>query len=308
MEGPGAVPFYCDSARVGAFAVPPEELAQGQDAALFRLFVSLAMFQALRDVVIMRQQRTMSPAAVGLLTSTDALAAHVGKAECEHLASAEVFDLRCSVNKTAGQVDCNHRPGAACQVKEATVLFRRMGDMGKLPTSAWLHVWGNYQLAHILAEIIRQESNPQKRADRLVERFARIHRVGRKLATMFVSALSTPALAPGLTPWFPEIDGNGLVVIDTNVARAVDVLREPGAAKTYTARASWLRSEAIKIDLRQFDSDLPPHSPRLVQQALYTFCSKSNRAASGDECACLDKACATCATTICPFAACSGHS
>ena len=43
---------------------------------------------------------------------------------------------------------------------------------------------------------------------------ALFERVGRKLATMFVSALSTPALAPGLTPWFPDIDGNELVVVD----------------------------------------------------------------------------------------------
>lgn len=48
-------PFYCDSARIGAFAVKPNELAAGTDAAIFRLFVTLSMYQALRDVVIMRQ-------------------------------------------------------------------------------------------------------------------------------------------------------------------------------------------------------------------------------------------------------------
>jgi len=47
---------------------------------------------------------------------------------------------------------------------------------------------------------------------------------------------STPALAPGLTPLFPDINGNVLVVVDTNVARAVDALRKPGAPKTYEAR------------------------------------------------------------------------
>jgi hypothetical protein len=54
------VPFYCDPTRIGAFAIEPDELAAGSDAAVFRLFVSLAMYQALRDVVIMRQQRPIS--------------------------------------------------------------------------------------------------------------------------------------------------------------------------------------------------------------------------------------------------------
>lgn len=42
------VPFYCDPSRIGAFAIEPDELAAGSDAAVFRLFVSLAMYQALR--------------------------------------------------------------------------------------------------------------------------------------------------------------------------------------------------------------------------------------------------------------------
>lgn len=52
-------PFYCDPDRVGAFAVAPDELAAGADTAVFRLFVTLSMYQALRDVVIMRQQRSL---------------------------------------------------------------------------------------------------------------------------------------------------------------------------------------------------------------------------------------------------------
>ena len=135
-----------------------------------------------------------------------------------------------------------------------------------------------------------------------MERFARVHRVGRKLATMFVSAMSTPALAPGLTPWFPDIDGNDLVVVDTNVARAVDVLREPGAPRTYDARERWVREQAAQLDLREFRPDLPRYSPRLVQQALYAFCSKSNRVAGGDACSKRGTACPGCAPMICPFA------
>ena len=140
------------------------------------------------------------------------------------------------------------------------------------------------------------------RATLLVEQFARIHRVGRKLATMFVSAVSTPSLAPGLTPWFPDIDGNALVVVDTNVARAVDALRDPRAPKTYDARERWVREQAAHIDLRDLRSDLPSFSPRLVQQALYAYCSKSNRTSRGDKCHNRNSPCTACAPALCPFA------
>jgi hypothetical protein len=187
-------------------------------------------------------------------------------------------------------------------VKDATRVFNRMGDAGKLPTSAWLRLWANGGVRGLVASVCREKLLPTRRAALLVTRFAAVHRVGRKLATMFVTALSTPALAPGLTPWFPEIDGNELVVVDTNVARAVDALRAPGAPKTYDAREQWVREQAAQIDLRVFRPDLPAYSPRLVQEALYAFCSKSNRVARGDVCVGRATPCRACATTLCPFA------
>ena len=179
--------------------------------------------------------------------------------------------------------------------------FNRMGDMGKLPTSAWLRLWQQGGCSTILSEICDQEPSPTRRAQFLVERFAQVHRVGRKLSTMFVSALSTPALAPGLSPWFPLVDGNDLVVVDTNVARAVDILSGPGTAKTYQARETWIRNQAARIDLREYLPDLPRYSPRLIQQALYGFCSKSNRVAGVDACVARTAPCDGCAPTLCPF-------
>lgn len=91
------------------------------------------------------------------------------------------------------------------------------------------------------------------------------------------------------------------MVVDTNVARAVDSLRAPGEAKTYDARARWVRAQAAKLDLRVFEPSLPAYSPRLVQEALYAFCSKSNRVARGDVCAGRATPCAACAPALCPF-------
>ena len=302
-NGRGGPPFYCDPERVGAFAVAPDDLVVGTDAAVFRLFVTLSMYQALRDVVIMRQQQSLPRASMRVVADASFVKRSIARHECPVLRSADAFEEGCDVAKVGEVVDCETCPGASCHVKDATAVFNRMGDMGKLPTSAWLRLWKTGGLRNVLAEVCHDETSPTKRAAILVERFAEVHRVGRKLATMFVSALSTPALAPGLTPWFPEVDGNELVVIDTNVARAMDALREPGAPRTYEARATWLREQAAGIDLRELRADLPTYSPRLVQEALYAFCSKSNRLAGMDPCGkkLQGPPCEACAPSLCPF-------
>jgi hypothetical protein len=251
----------------------------------------------------MEQQRSMSAFFATALTVPSRVKRSIVRSGCPKLSSADEFDEGCNVAKAGKKVDCGYRPGVVCHVKDATVAFNRMGDMGKLPTSAWLHLWRHGGLGLVLNEVLQQEKQPTKRAMLLVEKVSSVHRVGRKLATMFVSALSTPQLAPGLTPWFPDVDGNELVIVDTNVARAVDALRQSSASTTYDARERWIREQSSRIDLRQFHRGVPSYSPRLVQQALYMFCSKSNRVARADVCSGADEPCVNCATTLCPFAA-----
>jgi len=299
--GSGWLPFYCDPQYVGAFAVSPEDLAAGTDGAVFKLFVALSMFQALRDVVIMRHQRSLPHAAMRVVADAEFVGRAIAEHACPALTSPQEFEATCDAWKRGAVVDCGRCPGVACHVKDATIVFNRMGDMGKLPTSALLRLREAGGMAGLLASVCRDELSPTKRAALLVDRFTDIHRVGRKLATMFVSALSTPALAPGLTPWFPAVDGSELVVVDTNVARAVDALRAPGAPRTYDARDRWVREQASLLNLRDFRSDVPRYSPRLVQQSLYAFCSKSNRVAHGDACAGRTAPCDRCVAALCPF-------
>ncbi|MCC6812129.1 MAG: hypothetical protein IT381_32210 [Deltaproteobacteria bacterium] len=295
------LPFYCDAARIGAFAVEPDELAAGTEAAVFRLFVTLSMYQALRDVVIMRQQHSLPRESTRVVADIATVKRSISRHVCPKLRSVQTFEEGCDVAKEGGIVDCSSHPGLTCHVKDATLVFKRMGDMGKLPTSAWLRLWIDGGVRARMVEVCEEEPSPTKRAALLVERFAAVHRVGRKLATMFVSALSTPSLAPGLTPWSPDIDGNELVVVDTNVARAVDALRAADAPRTYEARARWVREQAALIDLSVFRPDLPAYSPRLVQEALYAFCSKSNRVAREDPCMQRAGPCALCTSALCPF-------
>lgn len=301
-EGPGTLPAYCDGNRVGSFAVSPSLLGDSEVSSLFKLFISMSMFQALRDVVILRQQKTMPYASVRVLTDLAFLRQAIDSHPCPIIVSAVDFDCQCDVMKIGKTVDCRRLPGEPCPVKEATFAFNRMGDMGKLPISALLHCWSDGYKLTIMEAILNNETSPSRRAEELVVRFTKVHRVGEKLATMFVGALSTPALYPGLAPWYPQVDGNELVVIDTNVAQAVDRLRPIGEARTYQARTTWLRARAREIDLRDYRAGLPSYSPRLLQQALYSFCSKSNRIAAADPCAAEPGACNACTPCLCPFA------
>jgi len=286
-EGPGITPFYCDANRVGRFAVPPEQLAAGEPAAIFQLFVGLAMYQARRDVLIMEQQRSSTKREATALLSVDHLGRCATKSRCPSLREPATFVATCSVRKHAGQIHCDH-PYQPCPVREASHWYQRLGDHGKLPMSAYFIFGRPGVLPQMLSEVTASTVDPATRAELLVQRFAQVHRVGRKLATLFVSALSTPALAPGMTPWFPAIDGNALVVVDTHAGRLINQLRHGRGAKTYAAQADWLRFRAANIDLRDYSPGLPAHSPRLVQQALYAFGSSSNREAwglpCGDEC------------------------
>lgn len=176
----------------------------------------------------------------------------------------------------------------------------RMGYMGKIPTSVLLHLQRSGSFAARLAWLCEIESDPQRRATAMVEFVSAFYRIGEKLGTLFVSLLSAPELAPGLTPWWPALDGSQLVVVDANVSRAIDVLR-PSGSKTYAARAEWLRRAANRIDLTAFRSDWPSRSPRLVQQAVYWYCSKANRDAQGDGCGRSKGRCEDCVADLCPF-------
>jgi len=305
-EGPGLLPAHCDPAKVGYFAVDPQRLIKAEDSAIFKLLIAQAMFQALRDVVIQRQQLAMTASEVQVVAELSFLQQAIARHPCPALSSFSDITQGCDVYKLGKVVDCQLLPGVSCHVKQATAIFKRMGDMGKLSSSALLLFWREAPTTPAFEQYLRQDSTPALRAEALVGALSKVHRMGEKLATMFVSALSTPALFGEYSPWSPQVDGNELVVIDTNVARAVDLLRA-GCARTYQARATWLRERARELDLRVYHAGVPSYSPRLLQQALYRFCSKSNRVDAGDPCATSPGRCEACAPLLCPFSAAEYH-
>lgn len=295
-EGPGTLPFWADTSRVGAFAVPVGEVAARDPQALFRLLIALASYQSRRDVDIMAIQRDMPKRRALDLTSPRRLKVLVDAGGCAHLDAALTFDQRCDVRRTRLGVSCGTHPRTPCHVKAATAAIGRMGDMGKMSTSAWLHL-GPDGFDRWLGDACETTEDPVARAALLVARFSTIYRIGRKLASMFVSAVSVPELT-GISAWHPSVDGSRVLVIDGNVIRAINTWR-PEGTKTYAALSAWLLQVASAIDLSHYDARLPRRCPRLVQQAIYVFGSRSNRLAQRDPCAA--RRCSTCPSRVCPF-------
>lgn len=297
-EGPGTVPFFADPSRVGRFAVDLARLQRREPGALFKLLVTLGAYQSRRDVDIMRIQRSMSQRQVGEMTSLRQLRVLVEGSRCSYMRDAERFDAGCSVRRDQGRgATCAAHPRMTCHVKDATSAIGRMGDLGKQPTSAWLRLGSNGPMAWF-GEAVRVHADPRRRAIHLVELASSVHRIGVKLASMYVTALSVPELGSGAA-WSPEIDGSQLLVVDANVRSAIRIWRRNRGPETYDALATWLSRAANKIDLARLHPGLPSRSPRLVQQALYLFRSRSNRTALGDRCA--SRPCGSCPSSVCPF-------
>ena len=299
-EGPGCVPFYADSKRVGAFAVELDCLRASDEEHLFRLLVLFALFQSRRDVDIMARQRATSVARTRAMTSPRQLRVLVTNHRCEHLDDERTFDASCDVRRDFARASatCNHRPRTPCHVKEATLTIGRYGDLGKLPTSAWLHLRdGGFR--RLLASACEHEpDHPHRRATWVAAQLATIHRIGRKLASMYVSALCTDELTPGFAPWSPQLNGSDIVVVDANVMRVVEGLSRRHV-RNYDDFTHWLYETSDQIDLSTLRAGLPVRSPRLIQQALYVFRSRSNRSASSDKC--VGAPCAECPSVLCPF-------
>jgi hypothetical protein len=299
-EGPGVLSAYCDPARVGAFAVDPVSLGAGDEAALFKLLVAFVMYQNHRDVDVMRRQRSAAPEDAALITSRTALAAAIELATCPFLRSPRRLETACKVlrHSRTARYGCRDRPRTACPTKIAARTIGRMADLGKAPISATLRLASVGGLTGLLRSVARTEPDPRRRASSLVRELARFHRIKRKLASMYVSALSVPELAPGCTPWWPRVDGHELVVVDANVRRAIVAFR--GRTSSYDADARWVALAADAIALDRLARGLPRRSPRIVQQALYWYASRSNRVAAGDPCA--REVCGRCEAKVCPFA------
>jgi hypothetical protein len=295
---PGVVDMFCDPARVGAFAVERDALRAGRGAALFRLLVATAMFQRRQDVQILRILRGMSTVDADEIGDVDRLLRLVDDTNCEHMRTTTSLVARCDLAKDprTGLGCCDANAGVACHLKRHTVLLKRYGHFGKVPTSIALMVReaGVDDLSGVRRKVMAAERDPLVRARLLEAELSRAWRVNQKIASMFLSMVTNPDLSHGLAPWSRGLDWTYYVVVDSNVDLFLASIGYDGSG-SYDARREFVRAIAREIDLSELDSTLHAFNPRLVQQAMYLFMSAANRRVADGDCIQLaPSACAAC--------------
>ncbi|MEO6323556.1 MAG: hypothetical protein ABIQ65_02910 [Thermoanaerobaculia bacterium] len=294
--------MFCDETSVGAFSVSPQALARGDGEALFRILVATAMFQRRQDQQILRILRGIDPATAAELTEPAQLLKLVRRSTCPNIKSVELLRQSCDLTKDprTRQGTCSARPSLECHLKDHTVVLKRYGHFGKMPTSLALAISEEAvaDLPALLRRIVATNSTRMARAVALEGALCAAWRINQKLASMFLSAVTNPDLSPGFRPpWGQGLDWTYFVVVDSNVDGFLAAIGYAGPG-SYDARRIFLRGLAARIDLSSLKRGLRAFNPRLVQQAMYLFMSATNRRALPNDCGHLGPA--TC--TRCPQA------
>ena len=281
----GMAGTFCTPSTVGQFAASREALQCGDDDELFKLLVTVAMFQRLRDALVMNILRGISGRDAATLTSVDALLRLSRKSRCAHTKSNDALLQSCDLTKDAdGRGCCFAEPALACHLKEHTVLLKRYGHFGKMPTSAALSVAkGGGGLGQLRQQVLAASSDPLERAQLLASRLSEIWRVSDKLSAMYLSLVCAPHMGLVTPPWQDGVDWTWFVVVDRNVDIYLESVGYDGPG-TYEARRRFVRELAERVDLRAIDPVWPAFHPRLVQQAMYLFMSGSNRRTAAADC------------------------
>ncbi|MCB9764447.1 MAG: hypothetical protein H6739_32030 [Alphaproteobacteria bacterium] len=280
--------MFCDPTKVGHFAVRAEDVAAGEPEALFRLLVATSMFQRRQDLQIMRVLQGIGEADARELSTASTLLRLSDGSPCEHLRSTMALRERCDLGKDAETKlgVCLAKPEHPCHLKRHTVLLKRYGHFGKVPSSIALAIreYGATDLGELRRQALDEVSTPEEAALLLEAALCRAWRVSRKIAHMYLSMMTNPDLCPAAPgPWAEGVDWTQFVVIDSNVDLFLKATGYPGPW-TYEARRVFLRELARRVDLSAMGDGLAGYNPRLVQQALYLFMSVTNRRAVERDC------------------------
>jgi len=303
----GTAEMFCRAERVGHFAVAREELAAGAADALFRLLVTVTMFQRRSDLQIMRVLLGIEwEDALEITNSLRLLNLVDGGCELAH--SLDELLNRCDLGKCPDTKRgvCGQRPNAACHLKRHTELLKRYGHFGKMPTSValMLRAEGVSDLPALRARVWDQTSDPHERAVALESAISGAWRISEKIAAMYLSIVTNRDLSGALAPWADGIDTDHYVVIDSNVDLFLKAI-EYGGPMTYRARREFVQAISHHVHLDQMSPGMTRYNPRVVQQALYMFMSESNRRANPMDCskrgADETSRCPTSIASICPF-------
>jgi len=287
----GGARMFCDPLRVGAFAADAEALGSGDPDALMRVLVATTMFQRRQDAQILRVLRGISEQDAAELTSLTSLTHLAATSGCATLTSNRKLLDTCDLGKdpVTRLGTCSFNAHLNCHLKRHTVLLKRYGHFGKMPTSIALVVREatGGDLRDLFRATLARYQDPGERAFALRDELSSAWRVSDKIAAMFLSAVSNPDLSPGLTPWEAGVDWTQFVVIDSNVDLFLRSVSYPGPW-TYEARRRFVRALARRVRLDELRPGLRRYNPRIVQQALYVFMSGTNRRLVPTDCGASD--------------------
>lgn len=307
-EDAGVGAMFCDPSVVGSFAVEPTALAAGEPAALFRLLVAVTMFQRRQDRQIARILRGIAEPDARSMYDLNGLLDSGAASGCRHLLSLSELKATCDLTKDPSGVGvCTANPSVDCLPKRHTVLLKRYGHFGKVPTGLALAIReaGAADLEDLHHVAVTGRSPPEAAA--FLERaLTRAWRVSDKIAAMFLSILTNSQLSTAPAPWAAGVDSTRFVVIDSNVDLFLAAAGYDGPG-TYDARRRFVSAIADRVDLSRLRAALHPRDPRIVQQAMFMFMSASNRRGNAAEAArrC-GSGCGACAASIeafCPMRA-----
>lgn len=283
----GTPAMFCRHDRVGHFAVDATALSAGDGESLFRLLVTMTMFQRRSDLQIMRVLRGIDRNDARELTTVQTLLRLADGVDCAHAREVSALKEQCDLSKDAvtKRGTCGVRPGTPCYLKRHTELLKRYGHFGKVPTSAalTLRAHGVASLNDLRDRIFEERECPTERALALEVALSRSWRVSEKIAAMFLSAVTNADLSGDLAPWSEGVDTSHFVVIDSNVDLFLQAVDYSGPM-TYRARRGFIQALSRRIRLDEYGHALRRYNPRIVQQALYMFMSESNRRASPRDC------------------------
>ena len=283
----GVAAMFCRADRVGHFAVDADALAAGDGAALFRLLVTMIMFQRRSDLQIMRVLRGITQHDADEMTAPSVLLRLADSVDCPYANELDTLKNRCDLAKApeSKRGRCSSRPETACHLKRHTELLKRYGHFGKVPTSAALTLRANgaASLPELRDRIWKDVARPTERAHALENALSRSWRVSEKISAMFLSAVTNRDLSGELAPWSEGVDTTHFIVVDSNVNLFLKATGYAGPM-TYAARRQFVQTLAHRTPLDEYRGGLQRYNPRLVQQALYMFMSESNRRASERDC------------------------
>jgi hypothetical protein len=165
---------------------------------------------------------------------------------------------------------------------------------------------GVRDLPALRSRALAEAAEPLARARFIESALMRVWRVNRKISAMFLSALCNPDLGPPRAPWREGIDWTRFVVIDSNTDLYLSSLGYSGSG-TYDARLEFIRALSCRIDLARLAPGLHSFNPRIVQQAMYTFMSRTNRLAAAVDCSHRPGACVRCPAVLATRCPLRGH-